>query len=59
MWTKLPNITESQCLMPCNITGRVSTNKVKSLLYSLEQRFESEYRAAAIFFLFGFVKISK
>ena len=51
VWTKLPNITESQCLMPCNITGRVSTNKVKSLLYSLEQRFESECRAAAIFFI--------
>ena len=26
VWTRLPNITESQCLMPCNITGTFSTN---------------------------------
>ena len=26
VWTKLPIITEYYCLMPCNITGRVSTN---------------------------------
>ena len=30
VWTRLPNITESQCLMPCNITGRVSTNNVNA-----------------------------
>jgi hypothetical protein len=30
VWTRLPNITESQCLMPCNITGRVSTKNVNA-----------------------------
>jgi hypothetical protein len=35
VWLDLVYITELECLMPCNMTGIVSTNKVTSVLASI------------------------